>query len=94
VKKLSARNENQQVWRARVERASRRKGTILEFCADEGVSREALRYWQRKLDRQPQRLPTMSPFISVEVLEPAPRRLPDARWVAELILHLQAGASQ
>ncbi|MCM2280255.1 MAG: hypothetical protein NDI61_00255 [Bdellovibrionaceae bacterium] len=50
-------------------------GTILEYCRREGISREALRYWRKRLGSA-----VASPFAQVEVLPPAPAaRLPDAQ---------------
>ena len=94
MKSPAKRELNEQQWRERVHRASRRSGTILEFCRSEGISREALLYWQRKVSNETQ-VVSVSQFARVEVAEPiAPdisrqSRL-DPRWVAELILHLHA----
>lgn len=84
------RVSKEQTWRERVARAARHSGTVLDFCRREGVSREALRYWQRKLKTKQALVPTAS-FARVEVLEVptvGSRPMPDAKWLAELILHL------
>lgn len=88
------RELNERQWRERVHRASHRSGTILEFCRSEGISPEALRYWQRKVSKESQ-VVAVSRFARVEVAEPIAldvsrqSRL-DPRWVAEVILHLHA----
>ncbi len=90
MRKPSKRSANVEVWRRRLEAAENFPGTILEYCRCEGISREALRYWRQRLGSA-----AVSPFAPVEVLLPTPvARLPDARWVAELILHLHAGGAR
>jgi hypothetical protein len=92
MKNPTKRASKEQEWRHRVQRAAHRSGTILEFCKAEGISREALRYWQRKAT--PKRaLGPASPFARVEVIERVEpstcrRSVPDPRWVAELIRYL------
>ncbi|HEY8269353.1 MAG TPA: hypothetical protein VIG33_00570, partial [Pseudobdellovibrionaceae bacterium] len=67
------------------------------FCKIHGLSMSTFQYWQRKLNQAKKREVEVlkpSPFIKVDVEPqalPASRNRPDARWVAELILHLQEG---
>ena len=90
MKSMSRVNKSE-IWRKRLEMAARRTGTLSEFCRSEGVSLEALRYWQKKFAQPCLPAPTAS-FVAVEI-EEASRggSLPDPRWLAELILHLQGG---
>lgn len=94
MKSLAKRESKAQQWRERVYRASHRSGTILEFCWSEGISPEALRYWQGRVSNESQ-VVDASQFARVEVAEPMASEVnrvgrPDPRWVAELILHLHA----
>lgn len=94
----STRKENEQVWKSRVERSTRRTGNLEEFCRSEGVSSSSFSYWQNKL-RSPsaprKKSRELSAFARVEILEPVshvPRSsVPNAKWVAEIILHLHRG---
>lgn len=98
---VSKRKSNASKWRDRVERAARHQGELREFCRAEGISLATLRYWQRKPAvagpaTSSDLIPTTarSPFLGVEVFADVgsqPTRLPDARWVADLIVHLQRG---
>jgi hypothetical protein len=51
-----------------------------------------MNYWRKRLSGRARVLPVRSAFAAVEVLDPIVpsrgRRLPDPKWVAELILHL------
>jgi hypothetical protein len=93
------RIENEKIWRDRVVRASRYPGTILSFCRSEGISREGLRYWQKKISCGrvgSATAPVVPRFVDVEIVDQQrpTAGLPDARWVAELILHLQSGGAR
>jgi hypothetical protein len=96
--KKSTRKENEQIWKAMVERSRVRPGSLEEFCKAEGVSPSAFGYWQQKLRSQSvprKKTSELSPFAKVEILEPVscPTRVsaPNAKWVAEIILHLHRG---
>jgi hypothetical protein len=91
TKQGSARIENRKQWQDRIQRAEQRSGSLQAFCKSEGVSRSAIKYWQRKLGA----------FVPVKIVDsPAiaaatSRRgssLPDPRWVAEFIAHLVGGS--
>jgi transposase-like protein len=98
------RQENENIWRDRIKRIAKRPGTMTEFCQQEGVSKASVIYWRRRFRRsrssaivvKPEsREQKASPFARVEILDrdQSPRRgqLPDAKWLAELINHLQSG---
>lgn len=92
--KSSIRKANAEAWRRRLAAADTFPGTITEYCRREGISREALRYWRGRLAKTRTPAEATAGFARVEVLPAAPVApigLPDPRWVAELILHLQAG---
>lgn len=95
------RVENERLWRTRVAQASRHEGGIGAYCRLHGISREALRYWEKRIGGKSRRSPgsralrLARPFVEVEV-EPMIVRpsLPDPRWVAELIIHLSRGGAK
>ena len=107
MKQSTTRKENENIWRDRLKRFARRPGTVNEFCEREGISKVAIAYWRRRfMPSRPSALavhpesrqPKASPFSRVEILDRdqsraarAVSRLPDAKWVAELINHLQSG---
>lgn len=90
------RVENERLWRTRVAQASHYEGGKGAYCRLHGISRGALRYWEKKIGAQSsgrssraQALPLVRPFVEVEVGSVMARpALPDPRWVAELIIHL------
>jgi transposase-like protein len=109
MKQSTTRKENENIWRDRLERFASRPGTVTEFCEREGISKVAIAYWRRRFEqshpsaiavRVQSRQPKASPFSRVEILDHyqsraarAVSRLPDAKWLAELINHLQSGGA-
>ena len=88
--------EKQRYWENHAEAAEKFVGSHEAYCRAEGISAPALRYWRIKArgKRRPIRpLPT-KPFVPVEVMYDGPARpkVPDPRWLAELILALTGGA--
>lgn len=84
-----------QYWQQQVIFAEKFSGNMTEYCKHKGISFHTLQYWRHKfrkeLTMQQNQLP--SPFVAVEIHPPQQiSTLPDAKWLAELILHLQAGA--
>lgn len=96
---IRGRGENETRWQERVRLAEAYPGGVSSYCRRAGVSVEALRYWRKKSGAA---LATASAvrvsppvFLPIQVMEAvAPARvqaLPDAKWVADVILHLSAG---
>lgn len=91
------RAEKEKRWQERLEAANVHPGGLAAYCRENQVSRSALDYWRKKIRKATlQRLNQPRPFIPIEVLEAELRIankpvLPDAKWVAEVILHLCAG---
>lgn len=90
-------------WQQQTIAAEEYSGTLKEFCKHKGISLNTLQYWRHKFNNEALGKLTQtqtqtqtknpSPFVAVafekaQVLS----SLPDAKWVAEFILHLQAGA--
>lgn len=101
--RISNRTENEARWRKRVAGVREHRGTLTSYCHAQGISLEALKYWRNKLEAKSVVQAARSsvrpqPFVPIQVVSPEPMRtglsLPDARWVAELILHLSAGTGR
>jgi hypothetical protein len=79
-------------WPEEVELFEKYEGSLAGFCRSRGLSEVRFRYWEQKL-RKPRKSKavSVSPFVSVKV-EPkagvSMSSLPDPRWLAEFILHL------
>ena len=87
------RDEKEKFWRRELALASGYSGSQVKFCRERGLSIHIFQYWRKKImDKNvssSKALVSATPFIPIQI-EPASRReLPDARWVAEFILHLQ-----
>ncbi len=81
-------------WRKRIEEAEGFAGSERAFCSSQGLSLATFRYWKNKVKKQePSNLiVTTSPFVRVEIERPRPQsKLPDAKWVAEILMHLSRG---
>lgn len=94
MRSISKRSGKEKFWRDQVRLFASFNGSQTAFCRHHGLSVSTFQYWHRKFhqtDREVQ-IVDPSPFIEVQV-ESAPSRpkMPDAKWVAELILHLQEG---
>lgn len=82
-------------WRQQSIAAERFSGTLKEFCKHKGISLNTLQYWRHKFSNEAKghQNQTPNPFVTVAVEQAQVlSSLPDAKWVAELILHLQTGA--
>ncbi len=99
VTKLNDNKDKAEFWRRQLELFTQYSGTQSAFCRERGFCPHLLHYWRKRLSgesrRRPPRIPTVSPFVPVTV-ERLPRvaptlSLPNAKWLAELILHLQCG---
>ena len=82
----------EQRWREHVAAVKEFPGTIEAYCRENDISSAALNYWRKKYSgRSEKRVPTMSSFVPVEVVREAGgfgHGLPDAKWLAEFIVHL------
>ena len=92
---MKAAQNKQQYWRDHVSGAEKFPGSHEEYCRMEGISSPALRYWRKKAagERRHGRSAAVESFIPVEVMSAAAPHtsLPDPRWLAELIFHLNGG---
>ena len=89
--KSSVRAEKSKYWREQVKMSGEYSGTLSEYCKGQGIHQPSLQYWRKKLGSElssPKQM--IAVFSKVEVDLPK-AALPEARWVAELVLHIFAG---
>lgn len=99
--KTLSRVEKEVFWRRQLADQKKFSGTQVEFCRERSICRYQFQYWKRQLGGQlgsKESSVQMKPFARVEVehegRERAPEvrqqaiRLPEARWVAEVMSHL------
>lgn len=97
MKSLSKHLDKEEFWREQVRLFATFKGSRREYCRTHGLSANSFQYWYHKCNQTKKRdiqVVAPSPFVEVKIdrqAEPSSRNVPDARWVAELILHLQEG---
>lgn len=90
-----ATESQRQMWISHIESARNYPGNIESYCRDKQISKPAFYYWKMKLAKEKAR--TLPSFVPVEVTRSAERAtpdLPDPRWLAELVYHLQAGGAR
>jgi hypothetical protein len=97
--KRRGRRGRPEFWRRHLERQAASGASEWSYCRANGLSRSSMRYWRKRVAVEPagpERLGRRqgSAFVPVEVMS-APtreeRRLPDPRWVAEVIRCLAMG---
>lgn len=95
MKSITKHTEKEKFWRQQMAAADKYPGSQKEFCEFHGLSIHTFQYWGKKFRQAKcrQQLDKPVPFVSVEVLKPEfpLQHLPEAKWLAELIFHLQAG---
>lgn len=91
--KSSAQVEKRRFWRGHIAMAGRYAGSHKAYCRSQGISVHSFYYWKKRLlgDGAKSVALVPRPFVPVEVTPPRigmSSRLPDPRWLAEFILHL------
>lgn len=78
-------------WEEEIALYDEYEGSGASFCRSRGLSVVRFQYWKEKLGKPKQnRVKSFAPFALAR-LSPKPETtvaLPDARWVADIILHL------
>lgn len=93
---------NKEFWKRKVDEARAFAGTDTEFCRQQGLNNTTFKNWKyrfsigdgKRSGRSSRTKPSRAkwPFAAVQVKVPQMNvHLPDARWVAEVILHMQRG---
>jgi transposase-like protein len=91
-------SDKQQRWRDHITAAKQFSGTIESYCRINGITPATFYYWRKKFSQATKHrinAPAISSFIPVEVVRGQSRSgygLPDAKWLAEFIVHLSGGA--
>jgi hypothetical protein len=87
-------DSKRQLWRSHVDDAKKYSGSVEEFCRSKQITPQSFHYWKKKFAKESRAIEPLSSFIPVEVtrgIPSAPPTLPDPRWLAKLIHHLQSG---
>lgn len=86
-------------WRQHIEQANQYPDGILKYCDANGLASQTFYKWKLKLNSRTKKaqakLIPASPFAEVRVCKPevvCKQGLPDARWLAEFVLHLAEAA--
>ena len=91
---MQTTNESKRrTWRSHVEGVKIFSGSVEDYCRSRHITTQSFYYWRSKFSRE-LRPAVLSSFVPVEVTRstaPATPSLPDPRWLAELIYHLQTG---
>lgn len=78
-------------WQEMVAKSKLRSGSIRQFCKENRVAEKAFYEWRNKLEDLPEESP-QDAFIKVQIdsenLHSRYPRLPDPKWVAELLREL------
>jgi hypothetical protein len=87
---MKPKQSRSEYWRKQLREAEVFPGTASAFCRARGLNVSAFYVWRRRM-RSEGRQPTLSSaFVPVEVVREDRRAgLPDAKWLAEFIVHLQ-----
>ena len=93
------KSDRSEFWRQQLVEFSQYQGTQSQFCRERGFCPHLLHYWRKKFlghrRGQVKELVPVSPFVPVmveRVSRSTPTAsLPNAKWLAELIHHLQCG---
>jgi len=97
MKKIISKDQKPAFWREQIELASNYADGIQKYCDANGLASQTLYRWKFKLRARPKKAAKLTPataFAEVRVCEPevlCKRSLPDAKWLAEFILHLSQG---
>jgi hypothetical protein len=91
----TTRVEKEKLWQEHIRLATGHPEGWASYCRKSGISINTLNYWRARLKSKPGKIKSKTnSFIPVQVLtaESKPREVrPDAKWVADIILHLSAG---
>jgi hypothetical protein len=96
LKQQKNKSEKREFWREQIKSAAKFQGSTAAFCKANNLSINTLNYYRKKFDKEKNPVPVVTkPFVEVTVEKPTmgSRKgfLPDPKWVADFILHLQAG---
>ena len=82
-------------WREQIRLAAEHPEGVTSYCDLNGIRRQALYFWRKRLSEQEGPETLAGAFSKVEIMPvqaPKMRRLPDPKWLAEFLMAL--GAAQ
>ncbi len=96
---MSTKQDQENYWREHLGLAEKHPVSQMAYCREAGLEARKLyaareRFKARAARGQAKALlvrPSQKPFVAVKVNEPKINSLPNPKWVAEFILHLQGG---
>lgn len=94
MRSISKHSDKEIFWLDQLRSFARFNGSQAAFCRQHRLSVSTFQYWHRKFHQTDREVQVVdpSPFIEVQVESASSKRnMLDAKWVAELILHLQEG---
>ena len=89
--------EKEKIWRAHMAKAAAFDGSNRSYCKSASISLNTFQYWRSKFAFSKEvgqaKSAARSAFARAEIVNAMPEpfrlsRLPDPKWMAELILHL------
>ena len=86
-----------QVWRAHIASAQKFLGSSEAYCRSVDIPAHVFHYWKKKFSAEDKTKHAVSRFVPVEVTREVTSRfnvLPDPRWLAEFLKHLQGGGAK
>ena len=99
MKSTILKDQKTAVWRQHIERANQYPEGIQKYCNANGLSIQTYYKWKLKLNSKNKKIPTKlipsSSFAEVRICKPefvCKQNLPDAKWLAEFLLHLTEAA--
>ena len=97
MKTTQLRDKKTIFWRQHIELANQYPDGVLKYCRANGLASQTFYKWKLKSKdmHTPIKLAAMQPFAEVHVCKPEVLRrqgLPDAKWLAEFVLHLSKAA--
>lgn len=89
------RVEKEKLWREHIRLATGHREGWASYCRKSGISINTLNYWRSRFKSKSGKKRTKADvFVPVQILETGSKSRdvrPDAKWVADIILHLSAG---
>lgn len=96
MKQQQNKSDKKEFWQKQIESARKFPGSQAAFCKANNLSINTFNYYRKKFGNYKKSVPTIAgPFVEVAIKKPnsslGGRFLPDPKWVADFILHLQKG---
>ena len=82
-------HQKEEFWQRHVNQAAAFEGSQKKYCEAHGLNQHTFTYWKQKLTAD-SALPRSNQFIPVSVMatSASERKMPDAKWVAEVLFEI------